>query len=364
MNRIMQILSIVTMVMVGFLTGPMSSAQAQTTCLTPLLVPSQDATITGGAKATQNFGSTTTLVVGNGGGSPNRALIKFDVSAVPSTATITTATLSLRRMVGTSGTIALNVITSAWSETTVTWSSFVGAIGGSAGSLSLPAGNPVTVSVNIVGTVQGWVSGAVLNHGLVFSPGTAAGGFLSRESAIKPTLDICFTLPSCSDGTQNQGESGVDCSGPCAACPTCSDLIQNGAETDVDCGGGTCTACDEGGVCSVDADCLTGSCSAGFCAWPVCDNVGDCDACTQCAIVGVASVDYDALLASIPGQDYAACLGACLDTACWQVCEAANPAGAAVYNAAVTSIYCVGCPMDCDMANNQFWDCSSGGPAY
>jgi len=50
---------------------------------------------------------------------------------------------------------------------------------------------------------------------------------------------------SCSDGIQNQGETGVDCGGSCAACavaPTCSDGIQNQGETGVDCGG-PCAAC-------------------------------------------------------------------------------------------------------------------------
>ena len=56
--------------------------------------------------------------------------------------------------------------------------------------------------------------------------------------------------PSCSDGIQNQGETGVDCGGPnCLACPTpttpatCSDGIQNQGETGVDCGGLNCPVC-------------------------------------------------------------------------------------------------------------------------
>ena len=48
--------------------------------------------------------------------------------------------------------------------------------------------------------------------------------------------------PSCSDGIQNQGETGVDCGGPCSPCPTCNDGIQNQGETGVDCGG-PCGAC-------------------------------------------------------------------------------------------------------------------------
>lgn len=47
---------------------------------------------------------------------------------------------------------------------------------------------------------------------------------------------------TCSDGIQNQGETGVDCGGPCTACATCSDGIQNQGETAIDCGG-PCPAC-------------------------------------------------------------------------------------------------------------------------
>jgi hypothetical protein len=48
---------------------------------------------------------------------------------------------------------------------------------------------------------------------------------------------------SCSDGIQNQGETGIDCGGPCTTvCLTCSDGIQNQGEEDIDCGG-PCSAC-------------------------------------------------------------------------------------------------------------------------
>lgn len=60
----------------------------------------------------------------------------------------------------------------------------------------------------------------------------------------------CAACPTCSDGIQNQGETGVDCGGPCSACPTCSDGIQNGDETGVDCGG-SCSACDPGSCTDV-----------------------------------------------------------------------------------------------------------------
>ncbi len=50
--------------------------------------------------------------------------------------------------------------------------------------------------------------------------------------------------PTCDDGIQNQGETGIDCGGPCPAiCPTCDDGIQNGDEDGIDCGGSFCDPC-------------------------------------------------------------------------------------------------------------------------
>ena len=51
-------------------------------------------------------------------------------------------------------------------------------------------------------------------------------------------------VPTCEDGVQNGGETGVDCGGPdCPDCPTCEDGVQNGDETGVDCGGPDCPDC-------------------------------------------------------------------------------------------------------------------------
>ncbi len=58
----------------------------------------------------------------------------------------------------------------------------------------------------------------------------------------------CTACATCDDGIQNQGETGVDCGGPCTACPTCDDGIQNQGETGVDCGG-PCAPCNTGGGC-------------------------------------------------------------------------------------------------------------------
>ncbi|MFT5999259.1 MAG: hypothetical protein ACI81P_001716 [Neolewinella sp.] len=56
----------------------------------------------------------------------------------------------------------------------------------------------------------------------------------------------CNACPTCDDGILNQGETAIDCGGPCdAVCPTCDDGIRNQEETGVDCGGPTCVPCSE-----------------------------------------------------------------------------------------------------------------------
>ncbi len=70
---------------------------------------------------------------------------------------------------------------------------------------------------------------------------------------IIPLLLIIFTAvrcaddespadASCTDGTMNGTETGIDCGGSCAPCPSCTDGIMNGEETGVDCGG-SCSVC-------------------------------------------------------------------------------------------------------------------------
>jgi len=87
------------------------------------------------------------------------------------------------------------------------------------------------------------------NAYLTYSSDCAAGGTCSDgvqnqgETGIDCGGPCPACLPTCSDGIQNQGETGIDCGGPCGPCPTCNDGIMNGDETGIDCGGMTCPAC-------------------------------------------------------------------------------------------------------------------------
>jgi hypothetical protein len=53
---------------------------------------------------------------------------------------------------------------------------------------------------------------------------------------------FCPVCPRCDDNTQNQGETGIDCGGPCGSCATCNDGIRNQGEVNIDCGG-PCPSC-------------------------------------------------------------------------------------------------------------------------
>ena len=78
------------------------------------------------------------------------------------------------------------------------------------------------------------------------------------------------------------------------ACPaTCTDLTQNQDETDIDCGGTICPACANGDACELARDCLSGICSNLVCVAAGCNNQeqdgtetdvdcgGDCPRCAD-----------------------------------------------------------------------------------
>jgi len=60
-------------------------------------------------------------------------------------------------------------------------------------------------------------------------------------------------LPSCNDHTQNQGETGTDCGGPCPPCH-CFDGVPNNGETGTDCGGTCPFTCTNDGPIYFDCE--------------------------------------------------------------------------------------------------------------
>ena len=94
---------------------------------------------------------------------------------------------------------------------------------------------------------------------------------------------------SCADTVKNGDETDTDCGGGCGPCAdtkacaeakdctsgvctgnvcqaaSCTDGVKNGNETALDCGGATCAKCGPDLGCTVNDDCLGGSCRC--CVW-------------------------------------------------------------------------------------------------
>ncbi|MBR9676950.1 hypothetical protein GOV04_02320 [Candidatus Woesearchaeota archaeon] len=121
----------------------------------------------------------------------------------------------------------------------------------------------------------------------------------------------------CSNQLTDNGESDVDCGGPCDACDegadcnnnndcdslicqsstcqgaSCSDDIKNGDEGGVDCGGSCASQCSLGSSCDINSDCGSNSCAQNICVESSCsddmrngdetaiDCGGSCEGCTD-----------------------------------------------------------------------------------
>lgn len=91
----------------------------------------------------------------------------------------------------------------------------------------------------------------------------------------------CVTGPDCS--------SGVCQANTCVAA-TCTDSTQNGGETDIDCGG-SCPPCGLGDTCSVASDCQTGNCQS-TCQNVVVAQTSPADGATNAAVAGVIQITF------------------------------------------------------------------------
>jgi hypothetical protein len=160
-------------------------------------------------------------VDGTSGGNTCRVLIKFDLSSIPPTATIYSATLSL----WLSANYSANTRTTrafrqkrAWTETGASWSYYTGSsawqvAGGfgtddceqsDSGSLSLAPTEALGEKQWVLNPskVQEWVSGAMANNGLVLKADTEyndAHAFHSSDwttAGERPKLVVDYTEPS------------------------------------------------------------------------------------------------------------------------------------------------------------------------
>jgi Collagen triple helix repeat (20 copies) len=171
-----------------------------------------DVALTGDAhvsliRPTINFGTLSNLYVGNG----NTALLQFDLTTLPAGLTasqISRATLTVFvNRVNTAGAVSLSPVTSAWSESTVTYAT-VPTIGTAVSSFTAPAAGQY-VALDVTSLVQGWITTPASNNGFALTS-TVANLLLDSkendETGHAANLDITIT----STGAQGpQGIQGV-----------------------------------------------------------------------------------------------------------------------------------------------------------
>jgi uncharacterized repeat protein (TIGR01451 family) len=164
---------------------------------TVLIEPSADTYIDSDAPDT-NFGAAARMLVHKQGGREAWSLAWFDLSAIPTSRNIITATLELE-LVSPSDTSDLGVdayeSTQAWNENTVTWGSF-----GQRRSATPETGTTVAdlgiYRWDLTAVARAWHSGARANRGIVLS--TAVNSplkyFATREniSAMRPRLRVFY----------------------------------------------------------------------------------------------------------------------------------------------------------------------------
>ncbi len=183
--------------------------------LCPALLIAQQAPVVGdtfvnSGSSKTNYGTSPILAVGQG----NTSYLKFNLSGVPTGATISKATLRLYvDAVSTGGTFDVYNLpaTPAWAEGTLKYNSPPPALGTSA-----TGGHPVTLAssncntfivIDITATVQGWLTTPSSNNGIALALVGSSGyfSFDSKESVLtshEPELEIVV------GGTGAQGPPG------------------------------------------------------------------------------------------------------------------------------------------------------------
>ncbi|CAM9347803.1 unnamed protein product, partial [Scytosiphon promiscuus] len=114
------------------------------------------------------------------------------------------------------------------------------------------------------------------------------------------------TCGECLEGAVGiMGPDNSQCVDPESLDTSCSDGTKNGDETDVDCGGSTCTPCNSGSTCLVDADCSYNNCPESelaavenICIPPAKQCPNDCGGATRGICLYVSSTSGAALNAT------------------------------------------------------------------
>jgi CSLREA domain-containing protein len=180
-----------------------------------MVTAAQDTYISVGS--TNNYGTSGTLVVDQSGGNlgDRRALLQFDLGAIPAGATITGATLELWATDNASPfMIDVYRLTEAWVEGSggtsaanwndrlpgTAWTNIDGASVDptpAATWAALPPAGDGWHSWDVTNLVRSWHTGSSTNHGILLGSaqtGTTSVTYLSSESLVRPRLIVSYSL--------------------------------------------------------------------------------------------------------------------------------------------------------------------------
>jgi len=181
---------------------------------------SKDTNIYSGSWSSNNYGASEWIEIDSGGGDlgDGRMLFQFDLSSIPSGATITSATLKLYSQQDEGGSISMNVyrVTESWTEgtndhsagrsnwdyrtSTQLWSTAGGTVDSNIYATLVSDGNTGWDHWDITTLAQQWHDGTHTNYGMMLaspSSGDYEVEYKTRESTTnKPILTIEYTLPN------------------------------------------------------------------------------------------------------------------------------------------------------------------------
>jgi Notch-like protein len=227
----------------------------------------------------------------------SEVLIKFTLPALPQSAVLNSATMTLYPTIAGGGPINIHSVLLPWSETAVTFTTFNQKFTPAIAAVFAPTASATLKSVDVTALAQAWISGAQVNNGLLLeTTSTVATYIMSSKaginsagvdnSALRPSLTLCYTTPN-NNCAPNPCQNGASCqnlaNGFTCACPpgftgaTCQTNID-------DCSGSPCL---NGGACTDGVNSYTCACAPGYtgancqtdineCAPAPCQNGGIC----------------------------------------------------------------------------------------
>lgn len=172
------------------------------------------------ATASTNYGLATTLQVDgdepSGTGTDMSILLGWDISSIPSDATVQSATIYLNVLNISSGPYYCYGLLRSWEQVQATWNNALSgdtwAVAGAQGAsdrdglqictITAPGTGLLEIQLNSDGLdlVQSWVNGSLANHGIVIADSATSDGadFDSSESANvmnRPKFEIVYSVP-------------------------------------------------------------------------------------------------------------------------------------------------------------------------